>query len=424
MPLRLSNQYLPINLFVKYFLYTLFILSLLSCNESSKDSSSNKVTPGEWTLMFDISDSSNRAFIPARMAVDSIGQFTLINGEERIQLKHTTGRGDTLIARIEPYLSSLHYIIKNSDSIEGYWEDEARENYKIPFTAAAAKTRVSNESDFKDKTYDVTFSYDCPDCAYKAVGVFHANKGEMTGTFMTETGDYRYLQGESKDDGSFYLSCFDGAHLFYFSGEMRGDSIVSGKFNSGKHHSELWNARLDANAQLRDPDSLTYLNDGVEELAFKVRNINGDSVLFNKEKLKGKVSVVQIFGSWCPNCTDETKFWRQVAAEFGNDVAIIPVAFERGAEFSKHAKAVAHYKKQFDLPYEVYIGGELSKDKAAQVFSGLNAIMSYPTSIIIDKEGKVRKIHTGFYGPSTGKYHTLYTERLRREIESLIGKGG
>jgi thiol-disulfide isomerase/thioredoxin len=405
---------------VKYFLYTLSFLALFSCGQTSDNTPSSKIRTGPWNLSFKISDSSQTDVIPARMEVDSMGIFTLVNGEERIQLKHTTGRGDTLIARIEPYLSSLHYIIKNSDSIEGYWEDEARENYKIPFTAAAAKTTVSNGSDFKDKTYDVTFSYDCPDCAYKAVGVFHSDKGNMTGTFMTETGDYRYLQGESRGDGSFYLSCFDGAHLFYFSGEMKSDSIVSGKFNSGKHHSEVWNARLDANAQLRDPDSLTYLNDGVEELAFKVRNINGDSVLFNKEKLKGKVSVVQIFGSWCPNCTDETKFWRQVAAEFGNDVAIIPVAFERGAEFSKQAKAVAHYKKQFDLPYEVYIGGELSKDKAAQVFSGLNAIMSYPTSIIIDKEGKVRKIHTGFYGPSTGKYHTLYTERLRREIENLL----
>lgn len=423
MPLRLSKYYALTTLFVKYFLYTLILLSLFSCSESSKDASSNKITPGEWTLMFDISDSSNKSFIPARMQVDSAGQFTLINGEERILLKHTTGRGDTLIARIEPYLSSLHYVVNSNDSIEGYWEDEARENYKIPFTASFARKVNISVPDFKDKTYDVTFSYDCPDCAYKAVGIFHSKMGNMTGTFMTETGDYRYLQGESKGDGSFYLSCFDGAHLFYFSGEMKGDSIIAGKFNSGKHHSELWNARMDANAKLRDPDSLTYLNEGVEELAFKVRDINGDSVLFNKERLKGKVSVIQIFGSWCPNCTDETKFWRQVASEFGDNVAIIPVAFERGTEFSKHAKAAAHYKKQFDLPYEVYIGGELSKDKAAQVFSGLNAIMSYPTSIIIDKEGKVRKIHTGFYGPSTGKYHTLYTERLRREVESLISAG-
>lgn len=401
---------------MKYILFSLFTLSLfIACTPSSTKDEAPLMT-GRWTLVFNISDSTRYAAIPVRMEVDDKGHFTLVNGEERIQLSHQSNQGDTLVARIEPYLSSIHYVIKDKKNIVGYWQDEARENYKISFTASPTLPSSAADVEWENKTYDVTFSYDCVDCAYKAVGVFHANNGVMTGTFLTETGDYRYLQGETYRNGNFYLSCFDGAHLFHFTGTMVGDSIHNGTFNSGKHHSELWNAKINPAAKLRDPDSLTYLKPEYDALEFVVRNINGDSVVFNKEKFIGKTTVVQILGTWCPNCSDETIFWKEVKSEMGDKLQIIPVAFERGSAFEKHVMAVSNYKKQFDLPYDVFIGGEISKNNAAQVFKALNAVMSYPTSIIIDATGKVKTIHTGFYGPSTGKYHKIYTDRLRKEV--------
>lgn len=367
-------------------------------------------------MVFDVSDSTRYAAIPVRMEVDEKGNFTLINGEEQIRLVHQSGSGDTLVARIEPYLSSLHYVIKDRKNITGYWVDEARENYKVNFTAAPTPPSSASDIEWENKIYDVTFSYDCVDCSYKSVGIFNANNGVVTGTFLTETGDYRYLQGETYNNGNFYLSCFDGAHLFHFTGTVKGDSIHNGIFKSGKHYSERWNGVLNENAKLRDPDSLTYLKPGYDALEFTVRNINGDSVVFNREKFLGKTTVVQILGTWCPNCSDETIFWKDVKKSMGDNLQIIPVAFERGNAFEKHVKAVSNYRKQFDLPYEVFIGGEINKNNAAQVFKALNAVMSYPTSIIIDPTGRVKTIHTGFYGPSTGKYHKIYTDRLRREV--------
>lgn len=404
---------------MKYTLLLLIPLILAACSNANKKEES-PLSEGRWTMVFDISDSTRWAAIPVRFTVNEKGHFTLVNGEEEIQLTHWERKGDTLVAKIEPYLSSLHYVIKDRKNIVGYWQDEAREDYKIPFTAAPSLPSSASDIEWKDIVYDATFSYDCIDCAYKAVGVFNADNGVMTGTFLTETGDYRFLQGETYRNGNFYLSCFDGAHLFHFTGTVAGDSIVNGRFSSGKHHSELWNARKDANVQLRDPDSLTYLKPGTEEFVFHVRNMKGDSVIFDNDSFQNKVTIVQILGTWCPNCTDETQFWKKATAELGPGIQVIPVAFERGDSFEKHLNAVTNYKKQFQLPYEVYIGGQLSKGNAAQVFSGLNTIMSFPTSVILDKKGKVRSIHTGFYGPSTGKYHRLYTERLRMQIEALL----
>ncbi len=406
---------------MKYTLLLITALLFYSCSEKTTSLSTNPVS-GIWQLSFEIQDSSGTFRIPARLELDSALHMALINGDERIELSSFKREGDSVIVRLEPYLSTLHFKIIRPDSIHGYWQDESRENYKISFSGTPSAGSELYNPEWTERTYDATFSYDCADCAYKTVGIFRSEDGLLTGTFLTESGDYRYLQGLTKKDGSFFMSCFDGAHLFYFTGTMNGDSISDGMFYSGKHHHEQWNAVENPNAQLRDPDSLTFLKDGISSLDFSVKNINGDSVYFGEEQFRDKITVVQILGTWCPNCTDETRFWKSVATTYANDVQIIPVAFERGNDFGRHIRAIDNYKKQFALPYEVYLGGEVNKNNAASVFSDLNAIMSYPTSIIIDKQGKVRKIHTGFYGPSTGKYHTLYTERLRNEIEKLRGE--
>lgn len=407
---------------MKYILALTIVLALFACGDSTAPSRS-PLTPGDWIIQFHIEDSVNTVDIPVHLYVDSVGNFTLINGTERIPIQNYTHQGDSLTAQIQPYLSSLHWKVISRDSIHGYWHDESRENYKINFSAAPFDRSNNETKMWAGKTFDVTFSPECADCSYKAVGVFDANANSLTGTFLTETGDYRYLEGRvdgGLSSSEFYLSCFDGAHLFYFTGAINGDSIRNGMFYSGKHYSEKWNAREDDQAQLRDPDSLTFMKPDYSDLVFDVKNLAGDSVNFDSADYLGKVTIVQIMGTWCPNCSDETRFWSTVKSQLGESLQIVPVAFERGSDTGKQMAALKNYKEQFKLPYEVYLGGEISKDNASKVFPALNAVMSYPTSIIIDKKGKVRKIHTGFYGPSTGKFHDLYTERLRMFVEQLL----
>jgi thiol-disulfide isomerase/thioredoxin len=410
---------------VKYILALSTVLALFACGGSTVQNTS-ELTSGDWIIQFYVEDSTKHVDIPVYMNVDSVGNFTLVNGTERISIQEYTHLGDSVSAKIKPYLSSLHWKVISKDSIHGYWQDESRENYKINFSATPFKGSYNETKMWSGKTFDVTFSPECADCSYKAVGVFSANSNYLIGTFLTETGDYRYLQGRvdgGNDRSDFYLSCFDGAHLFYFTGNIVGDSIHNGMFYSGKHYSEKWNARLDDKATLRDPDSLTFMKPDYIDLVFDVKNLAGDSVKFDAADYLGKVTVVQIMGTWCPNCSDETRFWSAVKSQLGESLQIVPVAFERGTDTDKQMAALKNYKEQFNLPYEVYLGGEISKDNASRVFPAINAVMSYPTSIIIDKKGKVRKIHTGFYGPSTGKFHDLYTERLRMFVEQLLKEG-
>jgi hypothetical protein len=99
---------------------------------------------------------------------------------------------------------------------------------------------------------------------------------------------------------------------------------------------------------------------------------------------------------------------------------IVPVAFERDDDFQRSVLQVKRQFAELGLPYVPYFGGRSGKDEASRVFPMLNRVMSFPTTIIIDKKGQVRKIHTGFYGPGTGDYYRRNAEKLKSFIQQLL----
>ena len=88
---------------------------------------------------------------------------------------------------------------------------------------------------------------------------------------MTETGDYRFLEGTVQEN-KFWLSVFDGAHAFLFEGKILNDNELTGTFRSGKHYTTTWAAKRNADATLTSPDSLTYLLPGYDAVAFSFEN--------------------------------------------------------------------------------------------------------------------------------------------------------
>jgi thiol-disulfide isomerase/thioredoxin len=305
--------------------------------------------------------------------------------------------------------------------------------YEIPFSA------VSKESPFPDYDNDilpdgakyypsqldgkweVTFSPGTKD-EYKSIGVFKSENLKITGTFMTETGDYRYLEGIGNMIDPIQLSCFDGSHAFYFDySPNKNNDTLNGMFYSGKHWKEPWVAVRNDKFDLRNPDSLTFLKEGFEDVRFSFPNLSNEKVNFPSEKYKNKVTIIQIMGTWCPNCMDETK----VLSDFYNKynsrgMEVIGLAFETTSDFEKASKDVSNHKKHFNAQYEFLIAGQSGTKNASAALPMLNQVMSFPTTIFIDKKGVVRKISTGFYGPSTGSYYSRYIEQTSDFIEKLL----
>ena len=354
--------------------------------------------------------------------------FMVQNGEEMIKLNKPEQKGDSLYVRFPFFNSMLVFKADSKRSINGYWVNFNKKGvYKIPFSSKKKRSRRFSLAKRKvmdidlDGKWEVTFEPNT-NSAYPAVGVFSQEKGksEISGTFLTETGDYRFLDGNIVGD-SVFLSCFDGSHAFLFKAGINGDKL-NGKFFSGTHWSSSWEGKRNADFELKSPEDLTYIVDD-KEVAFQLKDMEGKDFTFPNENYEGKVTIIQIMGTWCPNCLDETIYYKELYDNYHADgLEIISIAYEVGESTEDYIQSVTRFRNKLSLNFSFLIGGSAKKSLASEHFSMLNEIISFPTSIFIGRDGQVKRIHTGFNGPGTGDYYTEYVRNTNSLIEHLLAQ--
>lgn len=358
--------------------------------------------------------------------------FEIINGTERIKVEDITYNRDKATGKRHirinfPVYESYIDAVYEDQIMEGRWHVPTKGDYSIPFVAKQGKNhrfttlRKTPKMDLTGK-WAASFELDQPK-PYPAIGEFQQDGNHLTGTFLTETGDYRFLEGTVQADKA-YLSCFDGAHAFLFEAKILEDGTLLGGFWSGNHYKTTWSAKRDANTELANPYELTYLKKGYDKIAFTLPDVDSQLVSLSDPIYQGKVKIIQIFGTWCPNCRDETVFLSDYVKKLDNDnLKIIGLAYERRKDFEKASAIIKVYKEKLGIPYDILIAGTPDKESVSKTLPMLNHISSYPTLIFIDKNNKVRKIHTGFTGPATSQYgdyvknFDTLVQKLMNEIE-------
>ena len=386
---------------------------MVSCNASTSSNKENIDRTGKYEIIFDLGEVE----CPTRWEIQDSAIF-ILNAAERIKVLDYRLFGDSGSFTLPVFHTTVVFVFNSDRTLSGVFKNQFKKSdYQIPFIGKPYSHPVQKDA-ANESIYDVTMV--SGDDSFKTIGVFTDHSNTITGTFLTETGDYRFLEGQQIDSSNFYLSCFDGSHLFYFSAHTDGDSI-SGKFYSGNHWNTSWTGVLNENVALANPDSITYLNPGVDSVDFFGLDSKGDSTYFNSSNFT-KATIVQLLGTWCPNCMDESQYYAELSKKYANKIDFIGLAFERPGMKLERLALVDQYKKELDLDYPIYISGTASKSVASEMFSELNGISSFPTSIFFDKNGNVQKIHTGFYGPGTGKYYTNYLTETEAFLDDLISE--
>ncbi len=343
------------------------------------------------------------------------------NADERITIDEITIKGDSVNFKMPVFDTEFKTVLRN-DSLIGVWINHYRkEKNVISFKAVYNQINRFNfvpgkANPYFEGNWEVIFSPNTNDSS-KAIGVFHhvEQTDYVTGTFLTETGDYRYLEG-MKNGNKLYLSCFDGSHAFLFIAE-HSDSKLKGTFYSGANWQEGWIAKLNPDFKLRNADEITFLKNKEDKLNFSFLNLNKKIISINDKKYENKPLIIQVMGSWCPNCMDESAYLSQVYKQYNKQgLEIIALAFEKTTDVDKAIKQVTRLKNKFKIDYEILITGQTGKDKASETLSALNKISAFPTALFLNKQHQVVKITTGFSGPATGvKY-----EELKAELEAQI----
>ena len=191
---------------------------------------------------------------------------------------------------------------------------------------------------------------------------------------------------------------------------------MQGDFWSGRHWHEIWLAFRNDTITMPSSESLTKMKAGKTTIDFSFPNLAGKNVSLKDEKFKNKVVVVQVLGTWCPNCRDETELFSNIYNKYrGKGLEMVGLAFENGETLEAAKPILERYKKHFNIGYDLLYAGKASKKVASEALPNLTGISAFPTSIFIDRSGKVRHIHTGFSGPATQNY-----QKEVAKIEGII----
>lgn len=388
-----------------------------------------RMAEGTWRGVLQLNDSAQLPFNFEIAYVDSHPQLTIINAAERIVVTELRETADSVYWRM-PIFDSEFRCVKNSDKkLTGIWGNRVmKKKSKIQFTAVYGETwRFDTRSKPKPRynmtgRWQVTFKPN-EDFPIEAVGEFVQQGNKLTGTFLTEQSDYRYLQGVVTGN-EFWLSCFDGAHPFLFHGKLgTNKTIVNGEFWFGTHNFLNWQGTRNENAKLRDPEKLVHVKDTTKQVAFVYNNLEGKPVSLNDARYKNKVVIVQLMGSWCPNCLDETKVLIELYKKYQpQGLEIVALAYERNPNPAKARQSAARMRDYCKIPYEVLVTGRTGREGALETMPMLNDVMTFPTTLYIDRTGKVRKVYTGFSGPATGTHHEQLLAEMNTFIQQLLAE--
>jgi peroxiredoxin len=341
----------------------------------------------------------------------------LVNGKERVRVPEVVVEAGKLTARMPGYENALTAKI-SGDDLEGEVTlvRAGGQRQTMPLRARRGEAwrfvdePLTDNADFSGR-WSVTFKDDKGSTS-PGVAEFEQMFGTVTGTILAPTGDYRFLTGDAHGD-ELQLSRFDGAQAHLFRAKLNSRGELEGQHWSGNFGHERFVAARNPDAELDMSSVATGMKDPAVKLQFTFPDLDGKPVSLSDPRFQGKVVIVTLAGSWCPNCRDEAAFLAQLYREHrAEGLEVVSLMFEHFGDFTQAANATRRFRKSAGIEYVTLIAGTSDKVEAAKVLPQLTGVFAFPTTIWVDRAGVVRKIHAGFSGPATGAHHTALTSEM------------
>ncbi len=356
------------------------------------------------------------------------------NGTEWIDVPSVTLDGATLVFDM-PHYDSRFNLTPGKDGVwNGRWKKRRGVDKWADMFVHATRNDARRFIDFdadehaRHASFGGRWAVDFESSDDPAVAVFEQEPGSdvVYGTILTTTGDYRFLAGNARgnaDGSTLRLSCFDGAHAFLFHIRTVEDGKLTGDFWSSANWHETFTATREPEAALPDAFEQTSWNDALalEDVSFP--DLAGTPRSLADPAFAGKARILQIFGSWCPNCHDASDFMAKLHREYGpQGLSVVGLAFELTGEHERDAEQARHYAKRHGVTYPILVAGVADKAKATESLGLLDRVRSFPTTVFLHGDGRVRAIHTGFTGPATGEAYDELRADFRAIIEELLAE--
>jgi thiol-disulfide isomerase/thioredoxin len=249
---------------------------------------------------------------------------------------------------------------------------------------------------------------------------------EVSAAILRVDGDTGALTG-SWHHGALLLSHFDGARpaLIEVNPGPQGTLALRIRGTDGVDQTLTAYRATDAQArglpEAADPARHTQVANAAEPFQFSFTDLGGRLVTNSDPRFRGKVLVIDVAGSWCPNCHDEAPLLETLYRKYRRrGLEVVTLAFEEEDQLANPTRLRA-FVRDFGLDYTVLLAGTPQQlhEKLPQAV-GLDA---YPTTFFIGRDGRVRAVHAGFAAPATGEFNRNLKRDFTSTIEKLLAEG-
>ncbi len=249
---------------------------------------------------------------------------------------------------------------------------------------------------------------------------------ELSAAILRIDGDSGELTGAWRDGGA-TLSHFSGARPALLDLRLAADGtlrLVDRNLHGGAD-TPLTAYRIDdprarALPTASDPEHHTRVRDPSVPFAFSFPDLNGRTVSNTDARFRHKVVVLDVSGSWCPNCHDEAPFLEELYRKYHDrGLEVVSLSFEEPAQLATLAR-LKTFISRYGLTYTVLVGGAPA-EAPAKLPQAVD-LDSWPTTFFIARDGRVRSVHTGFAAQPTGKFHQDLRQEFIRKIEAMLAE--
>lgn len=373
---------------------------------------------GHWRGVLDLAGGA----LPFRLEVARDGsgwRGKLCNGTKCEPFSSVRLKGDSLVLEIADYDATITARL-GPDSLLGSYHNVGSSGPRtIPFRAARGLWPVTRASKALVGRWDATYFQE----GGTSPRVFELRNtpSGFEGTLISSTADYGPFSGAVASD-SFAIGLFDGSFVYLLTGKLEGDTL-RGIFHAGQRTQTPWKAVRSTGApHLRSPTEVTTADTGAP-LRFAFPDLQGRLVRSDNPSFKGKVVLLDIFGSWCPTCHEATpELLRLYRRYHARGLEVIGLAFEATGDTAVDARQVRRYRDKFAIPFPLLLAGINDTESLAAALPQLQGLSAFPTTVFLGRDGRVRRIHAGFHGLAAGSQHRRMVREFQAEIERLLAE--
>ena len=394
--------------------------SLLLLSVSSLAQTHAKIT-GDWTG----SAVSHGHQVPLHLRITGKAgalNAALINGPETAPATSVTVDGNHVVVNFNYYTKTLDATLTDGKLTGSFGTKAVR--YPLTLSQAAPAVDASSAAPKIGGDWEIEVKSAKGEAAWQLRVA--QDRASVKAVIQRIDGDTGSLYG-TWDAGTYRVSHFTAAGPALYTLTPKGDGtlVVTNLLRADLNPPDQQNlvarrpeaARAAKLAPPTDPTQQTRMKDTNARFQFSARDLNGRLVTNNDRQFDGKVVIVTVGGSWCPNCHDEAPFFESLYKQFhARGLEIVNLSFEEDEEQLKDPVRLRAFIARYHLEYTVLLAG--TTDQLNEKVPQAEHLNSWPTSFILGRDGKVRQVHAGFAGPGNPEGH----EELVKEMTALIGE--